>query len=160
MPRGSISGIAVGKLSRQILPEQRFTPDLSLGCALLGSPVIQYEDIIHDRSDKLSEGLVFGVNQVFITILVALETENEAMGETLVVFFGANVGSPFEGANLFDLLRQQAKRFHELINLGLSRRGLELESDHMHQLPLANGFGRGIGSLDGLAGEHGDDRDS
>ena len=59
--------------------------------------------LVEDGLEDFHKRLVRGMDEIRVAILGLGERQHEAVREPLVVLFGANVGSPFEGANLFDL---------------------------------------------------------
>ena len=71
---------------------------------LVLGPEINYENVIEHRADELNEGLMFRVCDVGVAVLLAFEGKDEAVGETFVLFFFADVRASFQGDDLGDLL--------------------------------------------------------
>ena len=131
-------GMSFSQCSPRVVPWEPTNPVLGL----LAGPVIDNEHIGDDGAHQLAEGLVIGMHQVFIAILVGLEGEGKQMREALVVVFGADVGAPFEGMDLFDLARQRPEGIHQGVDFGLGGGGLEFKGDHVREFAFANRFGR------------------
>lgn len=90
---------------------------------------IDDKDVVHKGTHQAAERLVFRVFQIGITILLALKSKDEAVGEAFIPLLFANVGAPLERLDPGDFLLQGCESFLDLFNVFGSRSGFELEAN-------------------------------
>lgn len=82
------------------------------------------------------------VREISLAVVVGIECQHEAVGESLVLLLGAVVDSPFERGNLGDFCLQGAEGFLDFFYLWGTGPVLEFKSDNM---PKGGFFHCGIG---------------
>src|SRR6266852_2803728 len=96
-------------------------------------PEINRQDVVEDRLEFLPKSLVVRVDQVGVTILLGLESEEEDVGEAFIVFLRTDVRAPLERMDFLNLLFQVFEGVHYLLDLFLRGRRFEFEGDNVVQ---------------------------
>lgn len=106
-------------------------------------PEIDHHNIRHHRPEHLAKSFVSGMNEIFISRLVRLESEDKTMSKTFVVMFRANICSPFKRGDTWNFGFQFPEGFFDPVDLIGGGGLLEFQGNDMVELSGFFGILRG-----------------
>jgi hypothetical protein len=117
-----------------VLDQARALTERAFSQALPFRDKVYYKRLIKVWTRNLHEPVVGGVLEVGVTPGGVIERDNEAIGESLLKVFGADISSGLDAADRLDFVLQIVKGRSDPFDVGVACARLEFEQNDVPQL--------------------------